>query len=262
MLQLAIPLAQIEAFFLIFLRISGLVFTVPIIGSKTVPVTVKAGFSIALSFALFATVRQSGFSGAGGSPAWFLGAVSELLMGLAIGLSVRLLFAGVQMAGQMVGYQMGLAIANIMDPASSAQIPVLSQMYNLIAMLLFVTLNVHHWFIRGLVESYALIPPMGTVISGAAVQLLVDTAGGLFVVAVQIGAPVMVVLLISSVAFGLVARTVPQMNIFIVAMPMKIMAGLVFVGLSLPFLVQFLTDRFGRWPLDLMDLLRAMSGGG
>ncbi|MFZ7125692.1 MAG: flagellar biosynthetic protein FliR [Desulfobacterales bacterium] len=255
---LHLPLHQVEVFFLVFLRVSGVIFTVPIIGSPTVPATVKSGLSLALTFALFPVLRDAGFPALPGTLVWIIGACAELLLGVAIGLLVRLLFAGVQMAGELAGFQMGLAIANIMDPATSYQVPVLAQIYNLMAMLLFVSFNAHHWFIRGIMESYAFIPPLQVRFTGFALQHLIEIAGGIFVVAVKAGAPVIVVLLISSVAFGLLARTVPQMNVFIVAMPMKIAIGLIFVGLSLPFLAVFLQELFGGWPRDLVILFKAM----
>lgn len=259
MASLQLPLDHIQAFFLIFLRVSAVVFTVPIIGSKAIPIPVKSGLSLALAFVLFPILWNAGFPVLPGSLVWIVGACGELMLGIAIGLLVRLLFAGIQMAGQVAGYQMGLAIANIMDPATSAQVPILAQMYNLLAMLFFVTFNAHHWFVRGLVESYALIPPLEASFTGAAVHHLINVAGGLFVIAVKVGAPVIVVLLITSVAFGLLARTVPQMNIFIVAMPIKLAVGLLFVGLSLPFLMVFCKTLFGQWPGQLMVLLRAMA---
>lgn len=259
MATLNIPLEQIQVFFLIFLRVSAVIFTVPILGSKSVPATVKSGLSLALTFALFGTLWDGATPLQTDSLLWLIAAAGELMLGIAIGLLVRLIFAGVQMAGQVSGYQMGLAIANIMDPATSAQVPILAQMYNLIAMLLFVTFNAHHWFIRGLMESYTLIPPLQVHFTGSAVKFLIDAAGGMFVVAVKVGAPVIVVLLITSVAFGLLARTVPQMNIFIVAMPLKVAVGLIFVGLSLPFLMGFLHQLFGRWPGELLTLLRTMA---
>jgi flagellar biosynthetic protein FliR len=181
------------------------------------------------------------------------------MLGIAIGFSVKLIFAGVQLAGQLAGYQMGMAIANVMDPSSSQQIPLLAQYNNLVALLIFLTINAHHWFIRALTESYRLIPPLGVHLSGSLMERLVHLAGNMFAVAIQVGAPVIAALLITSVAFGLVARTVPQMNVFIVAMPLKIAVGLLFFGLSLPYFSLFLKKIFSTLGENIFFILRAMS---
>jgi flagellar biosynthetic protein FliR len=187
-----------------------------------------------------------------------LGVISEVLLGLGVGLAVRLIMAGIQMAGQVSGYQMGLAIANIMDPTTSMQTPILAQAFNLMAMLLFLVINAHHWFFRALVESFALIPPFHFVLSPSFIGYLMDMAGTMFIIALKIGAPVIVVLILTSVSFGLMARTVPQMNIFIVAMPLKIVVGLLFVVFSLPYLQPYLRELFDHFGAGLVPLFRLM----
>ena len=173
-----------------------------------------------------------------------LGLFREIILGAAVGLAVKLTFAGVQLAGQMAGYQMGMAIANVMDPSTSAQVPILAQFNNLFAVLIFLLINAHHWFIRALAESFTRLPLAGFGFGPGFFENLIRLSAEMFVVAVKIGAPVMVALLLTSVALGLVARTVPQMNIFIVAMPLKIVIGLVFLGICLPFMATFLSGLF------------------
>jgi len=188
-----------------------------------------------------------------------LGMASEALVGLMIGLSVQLLFTGVQLAGQLAGFQMGFAIANVVDPASSLQIPILSQFLNLFALMIFFTVNAHYYFIRALVDSFELVPPMGAHFNGALLEMLLTMTADVFVAAVKIGAPVMVALLLTNVALGLTARTVPQMQIFIVAMPLQIILGLVFLSLSLPFVRVFMQsafDQFGHTIMVMIGLFR------
>ena len=169
-----------------------------------------------------------------------------------------LLYGGaIQMAGQVAGYQMGLAIANIMDPATSLQVPILAQAYNLMAMLIFLAIDAHHWFFRSLVESFNLLPLFHFRLSSSVISHLVDTAGAMFVIAVKVGAPVIVVLILTSVAFGLLARTVPQMNIFIVAIPLKIIVGLLFVFFSLPYFSAYLQQLFIVMGESILRMLSA-----
>lgn len=260
MAALELPLAQIEVFFLVFVRVAALLMSIPVFDGQSVPATVKASLILALSLALFPVVGPQLAPGPDSTAALVVGLGGELLLGIAIGLSVRLLFVGVQMAGQVAGYQMGIAISDIMDPASSAQIPILAQFYNILAMLLFLTFNIHHWFFRALAESFRRLPPLSGTYTPAVSAHVLEMAGQMFVVAIQVAAPVIVVLVLSSVAFGLVARTVPQMNVFIVAMPLKVVIGLLFASFSLPFLTGYLGGLFGRMGTTLAVILRAVGG--
>ena len=186
-------------------------------------------------------------------------AAGEILLGFAIGFSVKLIFAGIQLAGQLAGYQMGMALANVMDPASSQQVPLLAQFNNLIALLIFISINAHYWFIKALTQSYRLVPPLNVKFGSSLMEQLVQLSGNMFVIAIQVGAPVIAAMLLTSVAFGLVARTVPQMNVFIVAMPLKIGVGLLFLGFGLPYFTAFLKKIFGGLDHSILLLIKTMS---
>lgn len=154
---------------------------------------------------------------------------------------------------------MGMSLANVMDPASSDQVPLLAQFNNLVALLIFMSINAHYWFIKALTQSYRLVPPLKVHFGGSLMEQLVQLAGNMFVIAVQVGAPVIAAMLLTSVAFGLVARTVPQMNVFIVAMPLKIGVGLLFMGFSLPYFSAFLKTIFSGLGQNILVVLKAMS---
>ena len=125
-------------------------------------------------------------------------------------------------------------------------------------LLIFLAIDAHHWFFRALVESFTLIPPFQFVMSSSFIGYLMNLAGNMFIIALKIGAPVIVVLILTSVSFGLMARTVPQMNIFIVAMPLKIVVGLLFVVFSLPYLQTYLRELFDGFGSGLVPLFRLM----
>lgn len=226
---------QLQALFLIFLRISGMIWLLPVFDGKSVPVLFKAGLCLAMSLLLLPVLRPVLPPVEGMTLAFGLGAAGELLAGMVIGFSVRLLFAGIQLAGQLAGFQMGIGIANVFDPVTSSQVSVIGQFNNLLAMVIFLATNAHHLFLRAVAESFRLVPPLGAHYSGAAAWTVLDLAGRMFVIAVQVGAPVIVVLMLVSVALGIMARTVPQMNVFFVAAPVNVVVGLFFIGLSIPF---------------------------
>lgn len=259
MISFTIPLPQLQLFFLVFLRVGAIMITIPVFESRSIPQLFKLALAFTASLALFPLLGletvpiSSSIIGLG------IGAAGEILLGLVIGFSVKLIFAGIQLAGQMAGYQMGMAIANVMDPAESQQIPLLAQFNNLCALLIFLALNAHHWFIRALTQSYRLVPPFNARFDGALTEHLMQLAGKMFVIAIQVGAPIIATLLVTSVAFGLIARTVPQMNVFIVAMPLKIGVGLVFLGLSLPYFSAFLKKVFDGLGHHILVMLKLMS---
>jgi flagellar biosynthetic protein FliR len=257
-ISLSVSLNQLQFFSLIFLRVIAILMTIPIFKSKSLPILFKAGLAMAISIVLFPILNLDGFPVLANVIDFAIGAIGEILLGITIGLAVNLLFAGLQLAGQLAGYQMGMALANVMDPATSEQIPLLAQFNYIFALLLFAITNAHHWFLRALAESYRLVPPFNFQFSSSLMEQFVHLAGNMFIIAIKVGAPVIAALLLTSIAFGLIARTVPQMNVFFVAMPLKIVIGLLFMGFSLPFLATFLKEVYSGLGETILRILKAI----
>ncbi|MDA8138538.1 MAG: flagellar biosynthetic protein FliR [Desulfobacteraceae bacterium] len=256
MLLLNLPLDQLQAFIFVLVRVGAILFSIPFLEARNVPSLLKATLALAVSLMLMPQLQLREVSLID-SP-WTLagGLVGEALVGIMIGLVVQLLFSGVQLAGQLAGFQMGIAIANVVDPSSSLQIPVLAQFLNLFALLIFFAIDAHFYFIKGLVESFSLIPPLGVHFKGEVLDLLIKMMANVFISSLQLGAPVMAALLLTNVALGFTARTVPQMQIFVVAMPLQIILGLIFLGLSLPFIKAALQISFNAFDNSLIDLIK------
>jgi flagellar biosynthetic protein FliR len=259
MISLSIPLPQLQMFLLVFLRIGAILMTLPVFESRSIPHLFKLALAFAVSLILFPVLDLKPVPLAGSIFTLGIGAVGEILLGLVIGFSVKLIFAGIQLAGQMAGYQMGFAIANVMDPDQSQQVLLLAQFNNLVALLIFLTINAHYWFIRALTHSYRMIPPLNVHFDGTLMEYLIEMSGKMFVISIQVGAPIIAALLVTSVVFGLMARTVPQMNVFIVAMPIQIGVGLLFIGFSLPYFSAFLKMIFGGLGQHILIMLKAMA---
>ena len=259
MLLLNLPIAEVYRFLFILVRVASLLFVIPFFESRNVPILVKVGLAMSVAWLLLPQVQNQTPS-LNTSPINFaMGIASEVAIGLIIGLILQLLFVGIQLAGQITGFQMGFAIANVVDPASSMQIPMISQFLNLFGLIIFLSLDIHFYFIKALVDGFEIIPFWGARFDGNIFQLVTHMVSNAFVIAVKIGAPVMVALLLTSAALGLVARTVPQMQIFIVAMPLKILLGLLFLGFSLPFCMNFLKIIFADLGNTLQAILRMLS---
>ncbi len=253
-----ITMEQAQLFILIFLRISAIVALTPILGDRTVPVRVKGGLSLLIAALLFPFVKVgSGVLGFDLATLVFRMA-SEVFIGAVIGFTARLLFAGVQLAGQLVGFQMGFAIVNVIDPANSDQVSIIAEFQYLIAVLLFLSLDGHHLFLSAMADSFRLVPPLDLHVRGELFQVLMVFVKDMFEVALKMGAPVIAMLFFMSVGLGLVARTVPQINIFIVGFPLQIAVGLISLGLTLPLFVTVAGRCFGSLERGILGLLHLM----
>jgi hypothetical protein len=144
MVSLNISLPQLQLFFLVFLRVGAILMSIPIFDSRGIPFFFKIALAFATGIVLFPLLKLDVIPVASDLFTLGISVAGEIFLGLAIGFSVKLIFAGIQLAGQLAGYQMGLAIANVMDPATSEQVPLLAQFNNLIGLLVFLSINAHY----------------------------------------------------------------------------------------------------------------------
>ncbi|MBW2317510.1 MAG: flagellar biosynthetic protein FliR [Deltaproteobacteria bacterium] len=230
---------QFKCLILILLRVSIILFMFPVFGGMMVPKPVKAGLALMITIVLFPIVRPDPRL----FPESLVGSInlilSELVLGLIIGLTIRLFFAAIQLSGQLIGFQMGFAIANVLDPESGTQGSILAQLGYWVALLCFLILDGHHVLLETLANSFSIIK-MGSLGIGAGIfNRISEVSGDMFAMAIKIGAPAIAALLLTSAAFGIIARVVPQVNVLIVAFPIKIVVGLFFFGISLQILLHF-----------------------
>ncbi len=249
---------QFVGFILIFFRILGLMLLAPILGDNNIPGQIKVAIAFLLSLIFFPVVAAPRI---GTSPdvgeLVFVGGV-EFGIGILMGFTARLLFTGIALAGEVAGFQMGVSIANIFDPSSQTQVSMIGQIQVVFALLLFVALDGHHILINALVESYRLVPVGGIVVREEGMRLLTDQVGRIFLVGLQIGAPLIVALLAANFSMGLIARSVPQMNVIMVGFPFTIGLGLLFLFISFPFFVGAVVVLHERLGAILMGLLKTL----
>jgi flagellar biosynthetic protein FliR len=258
MMSISVSLTQLQMFLLVFIRTGAFLLSIPMLNASSVPLLFRIVLALAVSGLTFPVLKLAPLPLAGDVLSLGVAATGELLLGILAGFSIRLVLEGVQLAGQLAGYQMGLAIAEVIDPATEDQVALLGQFLSILATLVFLIVNGHHWFIRTLVESYTWVPPLGFQVNTAVTERLARLVAEVFVIGIRAGAPVIVALFLSTIAFGLVARTVPQMNVFIVSMPLNIGVGLLFFGLSLSHLATYIGDLFGGIARTAAVLLRSM----
>jgi flagellar biosynthetic protein FliR len=187
-------------------------------------------------------------------------AVREVLFGLILGLLFQIIFLGVQFAGGLIDYQIGFALVNVVDPYTSTNIPILAQTKMLLATLIFLMINGHHVLLQGLFESFRLVPLGKVSFQAPLLADIVHFSGRAFAIGLKLAAPVVVTLFITDVCMGIVARTMPQMNVFIVGFPLKIGVGLFVVALSLPVFNYVFTKLLNLMNLDALQLSKGFAG--
>jgi len=235
---------QTAGFILVLARISPLFILAPMFSSKMIPARAKGIVAVALTIGIYPTASHA--SGAHDIPLDILPlgglVLKELFVGLAFAFSLACLFAAIQVAGSILDTLIGFSFGAIVDPITGTNGAVLNQVYGLIGVMIFIVINGDAWVIQGLAKSYEAIPlvdapDMSTLVEGAQVVF-----SGIFAAAIEVCAPVMLATLLTDVAFGLVSRVVPQLNVFGVGFPAKVLVGLVLVGASLPFLSGWMGD--------------------
>ena len=231
---LEISAFEFEKFLLILVRVSGVLITAPFFSHRGIPVLAKIGFIAIISFVLLPVTPFSltSYSANLGSMAIVFG--KELAAGLLIGFAVMTLFMGIQVAGELIGLQAGLAMAQIFDPSSSRQISIISEFQFILSLMLFLAIDGHHLVINAIAGSFSLIPPGEITFSSTTVDRAIKFSINIFAIALKFGAPVIVTLFLTDVALGIIARTVPQMNVFIVGFPFKIGAAFFVMAASFP----------------------------
>lgn len=247
---------RFQAFLLVWMRVGAMLFVAPVFGGGTVPTQTKLLFSLMLSLILLPMVRLP----ADALPleivplGWL--AMNELLVGLVMGVSLVFIFAAIQYAGQIIDFQMGFSIVNLIDPTQDVQIPVMGFFHFLIAILIFLAMDAHHWVIRALVDSFDIAPLMTAGFSGLVIGEVARAFGDLFVVAVRIAAPTIAVLMLYNASLGIIAKTVPQVNLLIVGFPVRIALGMVVVGLSMAFFHPYLSNVFDMMIGNVYAIMR------
>ena len=228
--------AWLGAFIWPFFRILTLVSSAPVLGNPSVPVRVKVGLSVILTLVM-APVLGNMPVVEPGSAIGLLILAQQVVIGLAIGLTMRIIFTAVEMAGHIAGMQMGLGFATFFDPQNAAQVPVVGQFLGLLATLLFLALNGHLYVIEVLAHSFQALPVVPQPFSAAGWRALAGWGGEIFLAGLLLSMPIMAALLITNLALGVMTRAAPQLNVFSVGFPITLAAGFVVLAIALPYFV-------------------------
>ncbi|MFD3260938.1 flagellar biosynthetic protein FliR [Paenibacillus lentus] len=229
-------LQGISVFLLIFCRMTAFFVVAPIFSSRGVPNSFKIGLSAVIAFLI---VMIQGINQAVPTDlSYILFIIRELLIGLLMGYVAQLLFTVIQMAGSFIDIQMGFGIVNVIDPMTGASAPILGNFKYIIATLLFLSMNGHHYLLDAVIRSYNWMPLSNELFqkisNGNVAEFLARTFSQAFLLSFQLAAPLVVALFITDVALGFLARTAPQFNVFVIGIPLKILVGLAMLLLLIP----------------------------
>lgn len=257
--------ALVMDFLLTLMRVSVVLFVLPIFSGQSVPAPIKAAMCMVIALAFYPALSFKefpGFTAPGDGVGLAIVFLGEIMLGICLDLVVRTLFAAIQVGGGLIGVQMGFTMMNVVDPMSGHADAITAQFLNLIATLLFLILNGHHVLLQGVAASFGLIPPGGLLAGLAAgrpdlAHPILTITGQIFVLGVKVASPVLVSLFLLDFGLALVSRAAPQMNLMSVGFPFKIGVGFVFFGLILTLLARYIAAFLAGMPAVMESIFRA-----
>ncbi|BAQ10531.1 flagellar biosynthesis protein flir [Bacillus sp. OxB-1] len=252
---------SIATYLLVLTRVTAFFVTLPLFSYRAIPTTQRIIFGALLAWTLVYTVDVPGLEIDG---TYLLLVIKEAMVGLFIGIIAYIIMAAIQIAGGFIDFQMGFAIANVIDPQTGAQSPLLGQFFNALAILLLLALNGHHMLLDGIFYSYRFLPidqlwpAFG---DGRTAEYVVKTFAASFAIAFQMAIPIVATLFLVDLALGITARTVPQLNIFVVGFPIKIGVSFLVLFVMMNVMVAVMKKLFDMMIVSMRDLMVILGGG-
>lgn len=251
----------LSTYLLILTRVSAFFVTVPLFSYRAIPTVHRIILAVLLAWMMTYSIETVDIAIDG---EYILLVLKEATIGLFIGVLAFIVMSVIQIAGGFVDFQMGFAVANIIDPQTGAQSPLLGQFFNSMAMLLLLALNGHHLLLDGIFYSYQFLPIDGAwpaFGSGAVGEFIVTTFVASFAVAFQMSIPIVGTLFLVDIALGITARTVPQLNIFVVGFPIKITVSFLVLSVMMAVMVGVMQKLFEFMMVSMRDLMVLLGGG-
>jgi flagellar biosynthetic protein FliR len=224
----------------------------PFFGSLGIPARVKVGLTVALTALLYPVYAPRVFDFSGLN--WCRVVAGEVVVGLILGLTLTFVFEGAELAGQILGFQIGYSLVNVIDPQTQVDTPVLSIFHQAVVLLLFLQLGVHRWLLRGLAKSFEYMPPGVASPTPAATAELLHAAAAMLVIAVQIAAPALIATLLADIVLGLIGKASPQLPVLFMGLSVKALVGFLVLAGSLRYW-PVLMERYFLRALQTMEHL-------
>ena len=249
-----------DAFLLVFVRMTGLFVIAPIFGRRNIPTYFKIGFSFLLAVILVNTISIPELQYYENIYAFALLVFKEFIVGLTLGYVSYLVFTAIYMAGQIIDMQVGFGMVNVLDPVSNIQVPITSNFYFILSMLVFLAFNGHHALIKALFESYNLVPVGTAAFNNNLMNDIIRAFGNIFLIGFKISAPIVAAILISDIALGVISKSVPQLNFFVIGMPLKIALGMVVMILTIPMFISVVDVLINGMNHEMFNFIKDLGG--
>lgn len=244
---------------LIFVRVVTVMFTAPVFSNRSISVLPKLFLALILSYIILLSINGFHFDINIGFLQLGLLGIKEAITGMLIGFTLNFVFYGLSYAGLLIGFDMGLAVAQMFDPTTESNNNIMGQIILMIAILIFILINGHHYIIRALAYSFTLIPIGYYTINESVFNLLIKYSAGIFVLAIKIASPIMVSFFLLHIGAGIIARVIPQMNVFFVVHPLKIGLGFLLLIFVIPIYVYVIKNLLLGYENKLFELIKLMS---
>jgi len=247
---------QFETLMLIMVRVTVIMFILPVFSAKEIPKLARIGLGMLITFVIFKTVKP--IAPLPDLYELLAAIMSQIMIGLVFGFVSFLVFMGIQLAGEILDIQIGFAVANVINPLNQTSVTVIGEFELTLASLIYLVTNSHHLLFQGISGSFNLLPPpyIGLDPSVAGNVTLFFTQACLIIF--KVAAPAAIALFIVNVALGLMARVAPQMNVFVVGFPLQISVGLLMIAVSVPLLGFVIPQLYGQVPGQLDTVMRGM----
>ncbi|MFD2171343.1 flagellar biosynthetic protein FliR [Tumebacillus lipolyticus] len=261
--MLGIVVNYVEVFTLVLVRVSSFFFLTPFFGARNIPMQVKIGLALVLALLLTPAlaVSEAGQLYAGmGFAELLLIILKEFMVGVALAMVAAFIFAAIQVGGMFIDMQIGFVMANVFDPLTGASAPITGQFKYALAILLFLGLDGHHGLLAALLQSYEFLPLGAFTLSDNLLSVLMATFTMMFLLGFKIAIPIVAALFLTDLGLAILSRAVPQMNVFVIGMPAKILIGSAMIVIAMPAFVYLLRGLFHTMYGQLDTLLRVVGG--
>ncbi|MHB8578616.1 MAG: flagellar biosynthetic protein FliR [Ignavibacteriaceae bacterium] len=243
---------------LIFLRIFSAFVSSPVYSNKAVPVLMKVFLSLIISYIVFLTIDKSKIVVETNLGWLFTNAMTEIFTGLVIGFMLNFVFHGISFAGSLIGFNMGLSMAEALNPVDGFSNNVIGNILSMASLLLFILINGHLYVISGLFYSFSIVHIGKNTFTEPVYQLLIRYSAGIFIIAVKIASPFIVSYFLVYIAEGIMARVIPQMQVFFVSQPIMLGLGFILLTTLVPIYFYVIKYMLSGYEDNLVSLIKAM----
>jgi flagellar biosynthetic protein FliR len=259
MAPILISTAEIVRFGIVLVRLSGIMIFAPFFSNQSVPLQLRAVFTLVATLVLAPALPLHSLPAELDLSNLTTVFVNEIMVGAVLGIAASLVFAGFQFAGQIISFQLGFSLINVIDPQTQVEAPVFSFINDYIGLLFFLLINGHHWFLLAISESFKFLPVGGLHLQAPLLAYIIRLSAQVLVIGIRIAGPVIAVTVVTDIMMGVIGRAAPQINIIIVGMPLKVLVGLSCLSFSFYFLPRLLEDLYSSLFKTLFALVQGMA---